>query len=531
MKGKLFKKIAAGLCLVLTVSALAGCGGGNSGQDKGTEPAKTSESQAVTGENGSSQAGADQSGDNATGEVTQIVMAFPTAGVEPADLGKIQDRVNEITREKIGVEVTFKPVSLFDAVSQIPMWIGGGERLDLMFSAFTGMSSLISQNMVEPMEDYLNQYAPTIKALADADMPVYDPNNTGHIYGVAPMGYQVGTNGGFIISVEDLEAAGLSYENNQQITLDDLDQIFEKIKAVKPDVYPCGVLGNVQRASMTFINDPLGATTNSGVILGLDSTEVVDYYETEEYQNYLKHVRSWYQSGYIMQDAATTDYSLNELIMNGTISGYFNSVDEGLRMQLENSTSKSYINLKLIDNFTPSVGGNGFYWALPVTTSEPEAAVKFLNFLYEDKDVLNTILWGIEGVHWQFSDEAKGIINYADGLTSTTTPYAYGYGFFGDLRLSYAMGSKVPDEITLANEKTALSRKTKGFGFTYDATAMTNQIIAIDAIVAEYVSALETGSADFDTVYPEFIKKLKTNGIDDIIADKQAQFDAWLAQQ
>ena len=128
MKGKLFKKIAAGLCLVLTVSALAGCGGGNSGQDKGTEPAKTSESQAVT-ESGSSQAGADQSGDNTTGEVTQIVMAFPTAGVEPADLGKIQDRVNEITREKIGVEVTFKPVSLFDAVSQIPMWIGGGERL------------------------------------------------------------------------------------------------------------------------------------------------------------------------------------------------------------------------------------------------------------------------------------------------------------------------------------------------------------------------------------------------------------------
>ena len=530
MKRNLLKTVAAGLCMIMTVSALAGCGG-DSGKQQTTQPSKAGESVATTGENGSSQAASDQGSAAGNGEITQIVMAVPTAGVEPADLGKVQDRVNEISREKIGVEVTFKPVSLFDAVSQIPMWIGGGERLDLMFSAFTGMKSLITQNMVEPMEDYLDQSAPTIKALADAGDPVYDPNNTGHVYGVTPMGFQSGTSGGYIISVDDLEAAGLTYDNNQQITLDDLDLIFEKIKAVKPDVYPCGVLGNVQRSNMTFISDPLGATTSSGVIIGLDSTKVVDYYETEEYQNYLNHVRDWYEKGYIMQDAATTDYNLTELITNGTISGYFNSVDEGLRMQLENSTGKSYINLMLINNFTPAVGGNGFYWALPVTASEPEAAVKFLNLLYEDKDVLNTILWGIEGVHWQFTDEEKGIINYAEGLTSTTTPYAYGYGFFGDLRISYSMGSKVDDEITLAQVETALSRKTKGYGFTYDSTDMTNQIITIDAIIQEYVSALETGSADLNTVYPEFIQKLKANGIDDIIAHKQAQFDAWLAQQ
>lgn len=533
MKRNLLKTVAAGLCMVMTAFVLAGCGGGDgkSQSQGGAQTAATSASGTAAGQKSDSQAAAEQSGIEGNGEMTQIVMAFPTAGVEPADLGKIEFRVNEISREKIGVEVKFKPVSLFDATSQIPMWIGGGERLDLMFSAYTGMTPLISQNMVEPMEEYLDTCAPTIKAMAEEGYPMFDPNNTEHIYGVAPMGYQIGTDGGYIISVEDLEAAGLSYENNQQITLDDLDFIFEKIKAAKPDVYPCGVLGNVQRANMTFISDPLGASTSSGVIVGLDSTEVVDYYETEEYQNYLKYAREWYKNGYIMQDAATTDYSLNELITNGTVSGYFSSVDETLRLQLENSTGKSYIILKLIDNFTAAVGGNGFYWALPVTASEPEAAVKFLNLLYEDKDVLNTILWGIEGVHWKFIDEQKGTIDFADGLTSTTTPYSYGYGFFGDLRNGYAMGDKEDIEKTLAKEKTALSRKTKGYGFTYDSSAMTNQIITIDAIVKEYVGALETGSADFDTVYPEFIEKLKTNGIDEIIADKQAQFDAWLAQQ
>ena len=60
---------------------------------------------------------------------------------------------------------------------------------------------------------------------------------------------------------------------------------------------------------------------------------------------------------------------------------------------------------------------------------------------------------------------------------------------------------------------------------------MTNQITAVQAVITEYQAALETGSVDLDTVYPEFIQKLEANGINDIIADNQAQFDAWLAQQ
>ena len=522
MKKRLLKVIAMGLCIAMTASVFAGCG---KEETQGDDSPGTTEDDPQGGEDEG------QGEDTEPTEITKIVMTFPTPGTTPADLTMVQDYVNEISREKIGVEVEFKPVSLFDAASQIPMWIGGSERMDLIFSAYTGMGPYITQNMVEPMDEYLEEYAPTITGLVEEGYAAYAPDPSGQVYGVSPIGYQVGLDGGYIISVEDLEAAGLSYENNQQITLDDLDLIFEKIKEAKPEVYPCGVFGNIQRANMTFISDPLGATTSSGVIMGLDSTEVVNYYETEEYYDYLEHARKWYENGYIMQDAATTDYSMNELIANGTISGYFNSVDEGLRTQLELTTGRSYINLKLLDPFTAAVGGTGFYWALPVTVEEPEAAVKFLNLMYEDAEVMNTMLWGIEGVHWQFIDEENGVIDYAEGLTQATSTYAYGYGFFGDQRMAYAMGSKVPDEITKAKEETAMSRKTKGFGFCYDSTNMTNQIITIDAIVQEYVRSLETGSADLETVYPEFIEKLKTNGIDDIIADKQAQFDAWLAEQ
>ena len=79
--------------------------------------------------------------------------------------------------------------------------------------------------------------------------------------------------------------------------------------------------------------------------------------------------------------------------------------------------------------------------------------------------------------------------------------------------------------------KQAEGRKTKGYGFCYDSSNMTNQIIAVEAVISEYTPALETGSADLESTYAEFLKKLEANGINDIIADKQAQFDAWQTQQ
>ena len=50
-------------------------------------------------------------------------------------------------------------------------------------------------------------------------------------------------------------------------------------------------------------------------------------------------------------------------------------------------------------------------------------------------------------------------------------------------------------------------------------------------MVAQYLPSLESGSVDLDTYYPEFIDALKAAGVDEVIADKQQQFDEWRAKQ
>ncbi len=530
MKKKLIQKFGAvTMALAMGCTMLAGCGedAGKESEENGTQN-NLAEQQS---ENSEAQSGADEaeSSGNWEGEVSKIIMTYPTSGVEPTDMRLVQDAINEITTAEIGVEVELKPVSIYELPSTCPMWIGGGEQLDLMAVAFTGLQPYILQNMIEPIEQWLD-LAPDIQELSQ-DYPIYDTTSSEHIYGLMTQPSIQGYAGGYLIAVEDLQAAGLSYQDGDMITLDDLDNIFAKIKEAKPDVTPCGVLGSADRSAMTLQMDSLGATAASGVVIGLDSTEVVNYYTSPEFVNYLNHVRSWYEKGYILKDAANTDISLSELSANGSLSGYFSEGNVGLKASLEASTGREYIHLMFNEPYMRAIAAAGnTYWTIPVTAKEPEAAMRFMNLMYKDGRIANLLVWGIEGKHYVFTDEEAGVIDYPEGVTAQTSTYAYGFGLYGMQITNYAMGQSTREGDQAWNEK-ALENKMKGYGFCYDATAMTNQIIAVEAVISEYLPALTTGSADLETTYAEFISKLEANGINDIIADKQAQFDAWLEEQ
>lgn len=536
MKRKVLQKLsAAALAAVMAAAMLAGCANDAPSQGNGAQQGSAGSTQEDAGKQPSTDTGTQDSSSEVEhavvwdGEVSKIIMTYPTGGVEPTDMGLVQDAINEITAVEIGVEVELKPVSIFDMPSTCPMWIGGGEQLDLMAVAFTGLQPYILQNMIEPIEQWLD-LVPDVQALAE-EWPIFDTTSSEHTYGIMTQPPTQGYAGGYLIAVEDLEAAGLSYQDGDMVTLDDLDTIFAAIKEAKPDVTPCGVIGTNDRSAMTFVSDPLGATASSGVVIGLDSTKVVNYYSSPEFKNYLEHVRSWYEKGYILKDAATTDVSFAEMSANGTLSGYFSEGGSGLRFSLEQNTGRDYIHLMFNEPYMRAISAAAnTYWTIPVTAKEPEAAMRFMNLMYKDARIANLLIWGIEGKHYVVTDEENGVIAYPEGVTSQTTTYAYGFGFYGMAADQYAMGQR--DQA--ADEKwnaTAASRKTAGYGFCYDASAMTNQIIAVEAVINEYIPALVTGSADLEPTYAEFISKLEANGINDIIADKQAQFDAWLAQR
>ena len=460
------------------------------------------------------------------GEIEPIVVTLINGGQDNAYADQMAEEVlNPYLRDKIGVEVTFKQVSVFNAASQYTMWIGGGETVDLMTIAFAPVSAFTGMNMFEPMDDLL-EYAPHIRELEEEGNPIYCPSADGHIYGISTLTKQSSNGHGIWFWEEDLKEAGLDYEDNQLVTLEEVDQIVRKVKELYPESY-VGVYGSAPRSAFTIEADPLGADLSSGVILGTDSTEVVDYFETDGYKAYLELLRGWYLDGIVKKDAATTDALEGGSMGNDeNCRMMWNSYDTGIIDQLEQTSGKQVVALRTIRQNQNAMSDSGIFNCIPVTSEHPEAAMRFMDLLYSDQFVENTVYYGIEGLNFSYTDETKTAY-----LPNQDASY---WGLIAANRtLEPSIGTYDPDREAVYEKfaEEVASHPTKGYGFLYNPANMTNQITAIDAVLQEYRAALETGSADLETVYPEFIKKLKANGIDDVIADKQAQFDEWLAEE
>ena len=75
-----------------------------------------------------------------------------------------------------------------------------------------------------------------------------------------------------------------------------------------------------------------------------------------------------------------------------------------------------------------------------------------------------------------------------------------------------------------------LRMATLHLGFVFDQTSVQDKVTACSAIVQEYVTGqllYPASVADVDVTMKAFQEKLKANGIDEIIAEVQAQLDAF----
>ena len=241
-------------------------------------------------------------------------------------------------------------------------------------------------------------------------------------------------------------------------------------------------------------------------------------------------MREWQEKGLILPDAATTDATIPELMTSGKTCANIGNLQP---VQLNSAPSYGWdsVAMNMTEGYYPAAtASTETYWTIPVTSENPDAAMKFLNLMYEDQDVADLLKNGIEGVHYVKTDEDL-VIEYPEGVTAETSTYMEPLGLYGDRRKEMQYSSVVSAAENEAWTENNMKKKYKSVGYSYDTTDMTNQIIAVNSVIDQYLPSLETGSVeDVDSAYEDFLNALDAAGINDIIADNQAQFDAWLAE-
>lgn len=533
------KRIAALLLACLMVFGLTACGGGKTSEGSASKedvPAENASEGNEPVENA-------QAGDDG---LYNIVMEILTIGENPSGLQDVEDAINAIVEEELGVTVTLFPIPVMNATNQVNMMLTSGEKIDLIFNMeASDRKAQINKGMLIPLDDLYEQYGGDIKT--SQGIAVQGGYYQGSLYGI-PAIEVWGIQNVYGARSDMLEELGFEVDPEKIYTIDELEALFASFKEHYGEGYYCvnGITSTTDLfASLRYIDTPGGSRTNAtGVLMGAgldDNTEIVNLYATEEYAAYAQRMYEWAQKGYIAPDAATNTESAQLQMQSGKyLGGFGNGSGDAAAV----SAAASGIDMTTILIGAPYMKYSNICdlsWSIPVTCENPEKTFQFLNLLYEvrdlERDVDTLLTLGLENVSYEFVERgegSRGIIDYPEGVNANNTPYNMALGIYGDKNSQPKWKPLTMDfykDVETFNEEVSKNGKTCTIGYVFDSSSVATEIAAVESVMSQYVALISSGALNPDEVLPEFIEALNAGGIDKIIAENQKQLDAWLAGQ
>lgn len=512
------KLIASLLAVVMVTALLSGCG---SSANKTEQPSKTEQPGKTDNQGTDSE------------DYPVVKMAYAVVFPSP-DEKAIETELNKILREKAHAEIDLVGIEFGNWATQLNLMLtgGGSDSLDL-FSSFwyTSVSNLVSNGQVMKLDDLLASDGSDIKGLFKDGLEQYLACGVvnGAQYGIPSM-YSYSTENLYYAKKEDVAKANIDWSQVKDI--DSMSDAILKIKAANPDKY--FIPGSTEPYWIPKSIDYLGDTNYLGVLTNpTQSTTVENYYESEYYLNFLSHVKEWKKAGVFSPDPLSNS--------NPTLMSMLMGISDGTPGYAWDAAAsmKSTIAQNGIDldgtNVTKALSTTSdattYMWHISSFSKNPEAAMRVLSVLYTDPDAAQLIANGIEGL--DYSLNADGQMVYPEGKNGMADLgwAAASMAYWPNVMLCKTWAWEPTDIYEQMLEKNKTCDKSLALGFAFDSTKVADQMAACANVIAQYYTPIMYGEVDIDATLPEFQAALKKAGIDDIIAEKQAQLDAWLASK
>lgn len=514
---KLGKRIFTVLLAGLLTASMAACGNGG---DSSSTAEGSSTTSAAGGE--SSTAASSDTGSAGNGEVSHVVV-WGTGNADTADCTAVAEAVSAITRDAIGVEVEL--VRGQDG-EQINLALTSGEQIDLLNynSASGGLPALVRNQYATALDDLLPEYGSEIlDVINEEDLAACTIGGT--LYALPTMKDNRRA-AGMAMRQDILDELGISVEGVD--TYDEVHDILVQVHEAYPDMYPLVPTwsGGGMQTTMTY--DPLGDSLGVLEDCFSDSTEVVNLYATDTYREFCEMMYQWNQEGLIMPDATTTT---ENNLLSGNGFAMFENIKPGKEMEDEKNNNCDITLVTLVDtySYTDVVQTNNFI--IPYCSENPEKAMELWEMMYTNSEVSNLFVNGIEGEHWDYTDDSKTFISTPEGVDSNASGYhSYGWAWPNQLITPVWEGDDASlwEELQEFNTTGTLS---PAFGFTWDSSSMLNEVTACNNAVSQYDTALRWGTLNPDETLDQFNAELEAAGINEIIAEKQSQLDEYLASK
>jgi putative aldouronate transport system substrate-binding protein len=453
----------------------------------------------------------------------------------------VEAAINEYVEPIIGVNVVFHIVGWGDWASKAVTGLQAGEKMDIFFTAdWWHYMQLSTEGLFAPLNDDNGENGNLLELYGQ---DILSSLNPAFITGtqIDGVNYAVPTNKeltvpeGFLYNVTVAEAIGFTPEDAAAVkSYADMEPWLAKAKEAFPEMYPYLTDGRdgfspwpqdlASGVSGRLIN-MLIAPDASG---NFDET-ILSIYETDYAKQLFATMRDWYNKGYIHPDSglSTWDTSVDFNAGNFFIQPMPLKGNNIKAQEMVNSSGNPDLKLGEIYgqpkvNITTHAGGSML--AIPMLSEYQVQAMKFINLMHSDSTLLNMMLFGVEGTHWEF--EADGRVNLIDSAWYGAHPGAW---TLGNTMLQAVTNNEDPDKNRMLIEYSNDAIDHPALGFRFRTEPIAAELTAVNAVHDGMAQALYTGYVDPEVELPGFIEALKGAGLDTILAEVQAQYDAWKA--
>lgn len=469
-------------------------------------------------------------------EIVTIKICFPTLLYNPSAEGtqQTEDAINKYL-ESIGdyVRVDLEPIDGTNYLTELNLKLTSGEVVDL-FCPLTGVELAVSQEQVLPLDDYLdNELADTVAIVGEYMKAGYVG---GHSYAV-PCWKEYGLSCYYFYRADIAEELGFTEDKIK--TLDDVEKLLMAVKEAYPNMYGFVPTGGAANAGNTLmLESVLGGPKHykvdeltSGVGIVGDDLTIRNIYDTEYFREVCETAYRWNQAGLIMPDASFTSELGRDLIQAGrafsVITGYGSTGQYEDMGEFYTKELGYPIKAAVLDTFLITSSRCAPSWSISYNCKNPRAAARVLNYLYTDEFVENTLLNGVEGIH--YVKNADGSISLPEGVEpDTSTYYCFiSCGIVGSMAIQWQWDEAKPITKTI-DQANAEATMSEAFGFAVRADNFATEASAISNIKNKYLYGLICGELNPDEYLPKFLQELNDAGINNVIEDVQAQFDEFL---
>lgn len=508
---KRFLALALALVMVL---ALAACGGGNN-------PSTPS----GTGNNASNP------GNTAapSGEVSHIKLEMATLMTVPSveATKTVENVINDYLQNTLGetgyvLDLSIIPIA--DLFTTVPMELAGGAGPDLVM-LFDNMPSFVDQGYLTPLDPYMdNELKPTADKIGNI-------MNNGKINGSV---YMIPRYFGTVLDwkfIYNNDLVNGKYDMSKVHDMDSLEQCLSVLKTEYPDEHFL-----VYTDQFYQINKFITHTAQVGTYAATEgaSTTLVNFYATDAYHTACQKAYEFRQKGYCDPEGSANTLTHDEAVMSGSSKGVImgHSADAAAIGDMFDTMNYYGADFEAVTIAIGDLTNDGCGIGISYSCKDPSAAARFINLLYCDEFVWNTLIYGAEGQDYVWNADHT-VCSYPDGLDANTIPYncMYSCGIIGN----GFQGLPFENSNTGSSSEYGMELMKKAwepplYGFTPSNANVLNEYAAVTNVVSQYGDVLNFGDVDPDAgTYQQFLNDLEAAGISTIIADYQAQANDWLA--